>query len=159
VVLSAIGVMFSADHQRAASELVRVTRPGGRIALASWTPTGFIGGLLGIVGRHVAPPPGAQPPVRWGQESVVAQLLGEGVADVSASTHVVRQRFGSAEDFADLFITYYGPTRVAFGRLGAEEQVAFRSDLVAHARSSARSDGPGLVSDWEYSVVTATRRG
>ena len=64
VVLSAIGVMFAADHARAASELVRVTKPGGRVALASWTPGGFVGGMLGIVGRHVAPPPGAQSPVR-----------------------------------------------------------------------------------------------
>jgi SAM-dependent methyltransferase len=158
VVLSAIGVMFSADHHRAAAELVRVTRPGGRIALASWTPSGFVGGMLGIVGRYAPPPPGAQPPVRWGQESVVAELLGEEAVDVSATTHVIRQRFASAEDFADLFITYYGPTHVAFHRLGADKQAAFRADLVAHAAASDISGGPGVVSDWEYCVVTATRR-
>ena len=60
--LSAIGVMFTADHERAAAELVRVVKPGGRIALASWTPTGFVGQLLKTVGRHAAPPPGALPP-------------------------------------------------------------------------------------------------
>ena len=157
VVLSAIGVMFSADHQRAAAELVRVTRPGGRIAVASWTPTGFVGGMLGIVGRHVAPPPGAQSPVRWGEESVVADLLGEGVTGVTSSTHVVRQRFGSAEEFADLFLTYYGPTHAAFNRLDHEGGAALRADLVAHAEASDSGEGPGVVSDWEYRVVTATR--
>jgi SAM-dependent methyltransferase len=158
VVVSAIGVMFSADHQRAADEILRVTRPGGRIALASWTPAGFVGGMLGIVGRHVPPPPGARPPVRWGEESVVSELLGDAVTDLSCTTHQVRQRFGSAEDFADLFITYYGPTHVAFNRLGADKQATFRADLVAHAESSDVSDGPGIVCDWEYCVITATRR-
>ena len=71
-VFSAIGVMFAADHARAAGELVRVARHGGRIALASWTPEGFVGGMLAAVGRHVSPPPGAQPATRWGVESVVA---------------------------------------------------------------------------------------
>ena len=79
-VFSAIGVMFAADHARAASELVRVARKGGRIALASWTPEGFVGGMLAAVGRHVSPPPGAQPATRWGVEAVVAELLGDGVA-------------------------------------------------------------------------------
>ena len=90
--ISAIGVMFAADHDRAAAELVRVVRPGGRIAVASWTSSGFVGGILGIVG-HVAPPPGAQSPVGWGEEDVVAELLGGGVERVSSSVHTVTERF------------------------------------------------------------------
>ena len=86
VVLSAIGVMFAADHDAAARELVRVTRPGGRIGLASWTPEGFVGGILRTVGAHVSPPPGAQPATRWGTEEVVAGLLGDGVTDVRSVT-------------------------------------------------------------------------
>lgn len=97
VAVSAIGVMFAADHDRAASELVRVVRPGGRIVVASWTRSGFVGGILGIVGRHVAPPPGAQSPVRWGEEEVVAELLGSRVGHVQSSLHTVTQRFTSAE--------------------------------------------------------------
>jgi SAM-dependent methyltransferase len=61
-VLSSIGVMFTADHDRAAAELVRVCRPGGRIGMANWTPTGFVGQMLKTVGKHVPPPPAAQPP-------------------------------------------------------------------------------------------------
>lgn len=159
-VVSAIGVMFAADHARAARELVRVTRAGGRIALASWTPTGFVGGILGIVGRHVSPPPGAQSPVRWGVEETVAELLGDGVVGVASSVETVTQRFTDGEAFADLFLAYYGPTHMAANALGPEGRDALRADLVAHANASARPDSsPGhLVLDWEYRIVTAEKR-
>lgn len=158
--VSAIGVMFAADHERAASELVRVVRPGGRIVLASWTRSGFVGGILGIVGQHVSPPPGAQSPVRWGEEDVVAGLLGDEVGGVQSSLHAVTQRFASAEAFADLFLTYYGPTRAAATRLDDAGRAALRADLVAHAEANARhrGTGAGVVLDWEYRIVTATRR-
>ena len=106
VAVSAIGVMFAADHDRAAAELVRVVRPGGRIAVASWTRSGFVGGILGIVGRHVSPPPGAQSPVRWGEEDVVAELLGGGVETgrfLGAHRHrEVPQRRGVRRPLPDL---------------------------------------------------------
>ena len=160
VVLSAIGVMFAADHARSASELVRVTKPGGRIALASWTPGGFVGGMLGIVGRHVAPPPGAQSPVRWGVEETVAELLGADVTPVRSTLHTVTQRFADAESFADLFLAYYGPTHMAAAALTPQGREALRADLVAHAVAGARPDSPGdhLVLDWEFRIVTAERK-
>jgi ubiquinone/menaquinone biosynthesis C-methylase UbiE len=156
--ISAIGVMFAADHDRAAAELARVVRAGGRIALASWTRSGFVGGILGIVGTHVQPPPGAQSPVRWGEEDVVAELLGDRVGDVQSSLHTVTQRFTSAEAFADLFLTCYGPTRAAAMRLDEDGRAALRADLVAHAAANDRVTGAGVVLDWEYRIVTATRR-
>ncbi len=143
--LSAIGVMFAADHARAARELVRVARPGGRIAIASWTPEGFVGGMLAAVGRHVSPPPGAQPATRWGVEAVVAELLGDDVTDVASITHTVRQRFARAEDYADLFLTYYGPTYSAANRLDDEGRAALRADLIALAHSFDRAPGDGVV--------------
>jgi ubiquinone/menaquinone biosynthesis C-methylase UbiE len=158
VVLSAIGVMFSADHARAARELARVCRSGGRIAVASWTPEGFVGGMLAAVGRHVAPPAGAQPATRWGTEAVVAELLGDAVTDVASTTATVTQRFADAEAFVDLFLTYYGPTYAAAGRLSDDGRAALRADLVELASSYDRGDGAGLVADWEYRIVTATRR-
>lgn len=157
VVVSAIGVMFSADHERAAAELVRVTRPGGRIALASWTASGFVGGMLAIVGRHATPPPGARSPLRWGDEDEVAGMLGGGVTDVSSRTAVVTQRFASAEQFVDLFVDTYGPTHMVHRRLSEEGRAAFRADLADHVRRSSRSPGEEIVSDWEYRIVTATR--
>ncbi|MBM7512262.1 ubiquinone/menaquinone biosynthesis C-methylase UbiE [Nocardioides cavernae] len=158
VVLSAIGVMFAADHDAAARELVRVTRPGGRIGLASWTPEGFVGGILRTVGAHVSPPPGAQPATRWGTEEVVAGLLGDGVTDVSSVTATVTQRFTDGAAFADLFLTYYGPTFAAASRLDDQGRAALRADLIALAESHDRGEGDGLVCDWEYRIVTATRR-
>jgi SAM-dependent methyltransferase len=157
-VLSAIGVMFAADHARAAEELVRVARPGGRIGLASWTPEGFVGGMLATVGRHVTPPAGAQPATRWGVESIVADLLGDDVDDVRSVTSTVRQRFSSAEEFADLFLTYYGPTFMAASRLDDQGRAAFRADLVSLASTFDRDSGDRVVTDWEYRIVTATRR-
>lgn len=158
--ISAIGVMFAADHDRAAAELARVVPAGGRIALASWTRSGFVGGILGIVGRLVPPPPGAQSPVRWGEEDVVAELLGDRVGDVQSSLHVVTQRFASAEAFADLFLTYYGPTRAASLRLDEKGRTALRGELVTLAETNDRGHGTsaGVVLDWEYRIVTATRR-
>ncbi|MGZ5403071.1 MAG: methyltransferase domain-containing protein [Nocardioides sp.] len=158
IVVSAIGVMFSADHQRAARELARVCRRGGRIAVASWTPEGFVGGMLAAVGRHVSPPAGAQPPTRWGHEDVVAGLLGDDVIDVDSVTATVTQRFADADAFADLFLTYYGPTYSAANRLTEEGRAALRDDLVALANSFDRGQGSGLVVDWEYRIVSATRR-
>jgi ubiquinone/menaquinone biosynthesis C-methylase UbiE len=156
VALSAIGVMFSADHERAAAELVRVCRPGGRIGLASWTAEGFVGQILATVGRHVSPPAGAQPPTRWGNEGVVATLLGDRVRDVSSVTATVTQRFSDAESFADLFLTYYGPTYAAAQRLPEDGRAALRADLVALASGANRGSGDGVVLDWEYRIVTAT---
>jgi ubiquinone/menaquinone biosynthesis C-methylase UbiE len=161
-VLSAIGVMFTADHDRAAAELVRVCRPGGRIGVASWTAEGFIGRLLKTVTAHVPPPPVALPPTRWGNEEVVRELLGPEVTDVTSSTHVVTQRFVSAEAFADFMLTYYGPTYTAAQRLDAHRRAALRDDLVALAQSLDNADDSGadagVALDWQYRVVTATRR-
>jgi ubiquinone/menaquinone biosynthesis C-methylase UbiE len=157
-VLSAIGVMFTADHDRAAAELVRVCRRGGRIGMANWTPTGFVGRLLGAVGKHVPPPPTAQPPTRWGSEQVVAELLGERVHDLASYTASLTQRFPSAEAFADFFLTYYGPTHVAAARLDDSGRAALRADLVRIARQANRALDGTFVSDWDYLVVTAKKR-
>jgi ubiquinone/menaquinone biosynthesis C-methylase UbiE len=157
-VLSAIGVMFTADHDRAAGELVRVCRPGGRIGLASWTPSGFVGQMLKTVGKHVPPPPAAQPPTRWGTEEAVVELLGERVHDVASYTATVTERFASPDAFADFFLTHYGPTHAAAAKLDDEGGAALRSDLVRLAHQADRSPDGTFVSDWDYLVVTAEKR-
>ena len=157
-VVSAIGVMFTADHDRAAAELVRVCKPGGTIGLANWTAEGFIGRVLTTVGTHVAPPPVALPPIRWGNEAVVRELLGDAVTGVSSQTHVVTQRFLSEESFADFLLTYYGPTYTAAQRLDDEGRAAFRADLVALAHDTNQATDGSFVNDWEYRVLTAERR-
>jgi SAM-dependent methyltransferase len=157
-VMSAIGVMFTADHERAARELARVCRPGGRIGLASWTPTGFIGQLLKTVGKHVPPPAGAKPPTRWGSEEGIRELLGERSSELHFSTETVAQRFLSPEHFADFFVAEYGPTLKASEQLPDDGKQAFRANLIGLATDANRSDDGTLVCDWEYLVAVATRR-
>jgi SAM-dependent methyltransferase len=156
-VMSAIGVMFTADHERAARELVRVCKPGGRVAVANWTPAGFIGQLLKTVGKYAPPPPGAQPPTRWGDEAVVRELLADGSSEIDCTTHTVTERFLSPEHFADFFINEYGPTLKASQAQSDEGREAFRTDLVNLAAAANRATDGALVCDWEYLVAVATR--
>jgi SAM-dependent methyltransferase len=156
-VLSAIGVMFTANHQRAADELARVCRPGGTIGLLSWTPEGFVGGILKTVGRHAPPPAGALPATRWGSEETVRELLGEHATDVAFTTGSVTQRFPSAEFFADFFLEHYGPTLKAAESLPEEGRRALRGDLTALAAESNRATGDVYLGDWDYLVSVAKR--
>ena len=155
-VVSAIGVMFTADHARAAAELVRVCTPGGTIGLANWTAEGFIGRVLRTVGTHVPPPPVALPPTRWGDEQVVRELLGADVT-VTSETHAVTQRFLSPQGFADFMLTYYGPTYTAAQRLDDRGRAAFRDDLVALANDTNLASDGTFVTDWEYRVISAVK--
>lgn len=157
-VLSAIGTMFTANHQQTADEMVRVCRPGGRIGMANWTPSGFVGRMLQTVGRHVAPPAGALPPTRWGNPQVVAELFDGQVDDLRTWTTAVRQRFLSVGHFADFFLTNYGPTLKAAAKLDEAGRAAFRADLIALAEEfNIAADGT-FVSEWEYLLVSARKR-
>jgi ubiquinone/menaquinone biosynthesis C-methylase UbiE len=157
-VVSAIGVMFAADQEQAAGELVRVCRAGGRIGVASWTPDGFVGQMLKVVGKHLPPPPGAVSPLRWGTEDGVGQLLGSRVRDIASHTASVAPRFVSPEEFADFFLVNYGPTFVAASALDDVGRAALRGDLVELGRRSNRAHDDTFVCDWDYLVVTAVKR-
>jgi SAM-dependent methyltransferase len=156
-VLSAIGVMFTADHERAARELTRVCRPDGTVGLINWTPTGFVGQMLKTVGSHVAPPPGLQPPPRWGTEDYVRELLGDRVAEISFRTDAITARFPSPQFFADFFIENYGPTRKASEALEGEGRTAFRNDLAELAAGMSRAEDGTAILDLEYLVAVARR--
>jgi ubiquinone/menaquinone biosynthesis C-methylase UbiE len=125
-VTSVFGSMFAPDHRRAAAELVRVCRPGGTIALASWTPEGFLGALFGTVASHVPPPAGIASPLRWGSERHLAELFGDDVT----WTHRRRTftfRFTSAEAFVETFVRYYGPTLKAAEAAGPKLEEDLRA--------------------------------
>lgn len=131
VVMSMFGVMFAPRPDQVAQELVRVTRPGGRIALANWTPDGFIGQMFRIVGKHVSPPADTPSPLLWGAEAKVSERLGDGVIDVRATTRMITLNFPfDAAATVDAFITWYGPTVRAYAMLDGAGKEAFRSDLV-----------------------------
>jgi SAM-dependent methyltransferase len=144
-VLSIYGVMFAPDHHRAAAELARVCRPGGRIALASWTPDGFIGETFQIFSRYLPPAPGLQPPVRWGDPAYLDSLFGQVVLSMTSERRTAIFRFGSAEENVDFFRTYYGPTLRAFESLDAPRRESLRNDLLALARRYDRNGGTGSI--------------
>lgn len=159
-VISALGVMFAPNHEGAASELVRVCRPGGMIAIASWTPDGFIGQMFRTVGKHVPPPAGVKPPPLWGSEDHVRALLGDGVDDMRVEKHTMSQRFRSAQEFVDLFRDFYGPTLKAFEALDDAGKESLEADLLELAREfDRRKDGGAVAIEAEYLVAIATRAG
>jgi ubiquinone/menaquinone biosynthesis C-methylase UbiE len=133
-VMSVFGCMFAPDHVRAAAELIRVCRPGGTIALASWTPDGFIGELFRTVGGHVPPPAGVPSPMLWGTEAHLRELLGEGIASLEVAERTFTWRLPSAEHFVTFFRLWYGPTLKAFAALEDGARDALEHDLVELAR-------------------------
>src|SRR5918995_2119235 len=145
-VTSVFGAMFAPDHGKAAGELVRVCRPGGTIALASWTPDGFIGELFRTVGAHVPPPAGVQSPMLWGTEAHLRRLLGDSIASLETEERTFTFRSESAQEFVDFFRTWYGPTLRAFAALEGDARDALEADLIALARRSDRlGSGTGAI--------------
>ncbi len=156
-VLSTFGVMFTPSHERAAAELLRVCRPGGRIGLANWTPEGFVGQMFKVIGRHVPPPAGVPSPLAWGTDDRVTELLGSG-ADVHIERRHFVFRYRSAEDFVNTFCTYYGPTVRACAALDEAGQASMRQELTALAEEHNRHDGDALAVPSEYLEIVASRR-
>jgi len=160
-VLSSVGVMFAPHHQAAADELVRVCRPGGTIGLLSWTPEGFIGEMFATMKPYApAPPPGAQPPPLWGSEEHVRGLLGDRVAEVSASRAVLRvDHFGTPADFRDYFKSHYGPTIVVYRAIADDPEKVAALDRALEELAERYDTGSGgrTVLDWEYLLLTCER--
>jgi ubiquinone/menaquinone biosynthesis C-methylase UbiE len=158
-VLSTFGVMFSPDQARAASELARVCRPGGRIGLASWTPEGFVGRMFKVLGRHVPPPPaGVQPPSRWGVEAHLRELFGDRAVAVAVTPRVFSFRYRSPAHFVDVFRTWYGPVHKAFAALPADKAAALERDLVDLLGEMNRAGPDSLVVPSEYLEAVVTVR-
>ncbi len=157
VALSTVGVMFAPDPRRAAQELIRVVRPGGRIGLANWTPEGFVGQMFKIVGQHVPPLTGIPSPLQWGTEPWLNELLG-GECDLVVIRRNHTFRFRSAEDYFETFKAFYGPLVKALAALDEAGQRSLGDQLVGLANRCNRSDNPALSIDAEYLEVVATRR-
>ena len=158
VVLSTLGVMFAPNQEKAASEMLRVCRPGGKIGLANWTPEGFIGNMFRTMGKHVPPPPGIKPPPLWGTEERVRELFGEGVSSLEAMRKSYAWRYPSAESFVEYFRDYYGPTLKAFESLDEGGREALARDLEALLAQWNTSGDETLVVPSEYLEVVALRR-
>jgi SAM-dependent methyltransferase len=158
VVATIFGAMFAPRPERVAAELLRVCRPGGRIAMANWTKEGFIGQMFKTFARFIAPP-GMPAPVLWGDESVVRERFGAGVSDLRLTRVKYRfdYPFGPA-DVVEFFRQHYGPTTRAFGSLGDPEQTALRTELVDLWTSENQSGEPArTIVDAEYLEVVGVR--
>ena len=156
-VVSTFGVMFAPDQTRAASELLRVCRPGGRIGLANWTPEGFVGQMFKILGRHLPPPAGLQPPSRWGIETNLRSLFGD-AALISVTRRLFNFRYRSAAHFIDVFRNWYGPVHKAFAALPSDGATALERDLTELLDSMNRAGTASLVVPSEYLEVVITKK-
>ncbi|MDV3127047.1 class I SAM-dependent methyltransferase [Mycobacterium sp. 21AC1] len=158
VVVSCIGVMFAPHHQQSADELVRVTRPGGRIGLISWTPEGFIGRLFATMKPYVpAPPPGVSPPPLWGDEEHLCSLLADRVGDVVARRRTLAvDMFDDGAAFRDYFKANYGPTISAYRAIegDADRVAALDADIAALGDRYLT----GSSMEWEYLLTVARKR-
>jgi ubiquinone/menaquinone biosynthesis C-methylase UbiE len=157
-VLSSFGVMFTPDHARAAHEMVRVLRPGGRLGLANWTPRGFVGQIFAAVGRHVPPPAGLTPPSRWGTEDHLRELFGPSASDIHATYRDFTFRYRSPRHWIEVFRTWYGPVNKAFAALPDEGQQALERDLLAVIDRFNCSGDSTMVVPSEYAEVVIGKK-
>jgi len=155
VALSTFGVMFTPDQEKAAGELARVVRKGGRIGLANWTPEGFIGQLFKIIGRHVPPPAGVRSPALWGTEERLAELFPG--HKVKATRQVFTFRYKSPEHWLQVFKTFYGPTHRAFAALNPTGQMALEGDIRALLERLNRGGKDSLVVPSDYLEIVVTK--
>jgi ubiquinone/menaquinone biosynthesis C-methylase UbiE len=158
VVLSTVGVMFAPDQRKAAGELLRVCRSGGRIGLASWTPDSFAAEMPRVFARYVPPPPGLESPSRWGKEEHVRELLGDGTGELQTTRRSFVFRYRSVEHYLRMLQTHLGPTRQSFQSLNAEEKESLTGDLTDLVNRFNRSGDETMVVPSDYLEVVATKR-
>jgi SAM-dependent methyltransferase len=151
---STCGIMFAPDHEAVAGELARVTKPGGRIALANWTPTGGLAKMFAVMAPYLpAPPPSS--PFAWGDQARATELLGEAF-ELQLEEHVSTLRVPSGEAYWELFSTSYGPTKTLADNL-AERREDLHRDWVEFFETNYREDGE-IVHTREFLLVLGTRR-
>jgi ubiquinone/menaquinone biosynthesis C-methylase UbiE len=157
VVVSTFGVMFVADHDRAAAELLRVTRHGGKIGMANWTPEGFIGQLFKTIGKHLPPPPGAKSPALWGTRPRINEMFESHASSIKSAQRNFVFRYRSSEHWLEIFKNYYGPVLKTFAALQQPAQVALENDLKALIGNFNRSGDGTMVVPSEYLEIVITR--
>jgi len=156
--MTMFGAMFAPRPERVAAELVRVCRPGGTIAMANWTPDGFVAKMFGAGARFVPPPEGVPSPLLWGDEGTVKQRLASGTSEVRTT----RQKIGMDFPFApgevvQFFRQYFGPTNVAFSKLDPQKQIEYAAELEKLWHENNEAAGDRTLVHAEYLEVTARR--
>jgi SAM-dependent methyltransferase len=157
VVLSTFGAMFTPEHSRAAREMLRVVRKGGRIGMANWTPEGFLGQLFRVIAAQVPPPAGTQSPMLWGSEPRIVELLGPQATDIRCERRNFNFRYRSAAHWIEVFRNFYGPTHKAYAALDPARQARL-SEEITELLERLNVGGPSsLVIPGEYLEVVVTR--
>jgi SAM-dependent methyltransferase len=157
VTMSIFGAMFAPDQPQTAAELLRVTKPGGRIGMANWTPAGSVGQMFQTISKHAPPPPGVESPLGWGTEDRVRELFGDGVSEIGFERRISRQPFRSADHYVDFFRTYFGPTQMAYERVGPEGEDALTADLRSFLDQANTAGDRAMVLEAEYLQLIATK--
>ncbi len=157
VVMSTFGVMFTPDQDRAAAELVRVCRPGGKIGLANWTPDGFIGQLFKTIGKYIAPPPGVRSPALWGTRARINELFERSAGEIKTAQRYFAFRYQSPAHWIHVFRSYYGPLLKAFAALDASAQAALEKDVTQLIERFNRAEDGTMVVPSEYLEIVITR--
>jgi SAM-dependent methyltransferase len=157
VVVSTFGVMFTPNQDKAALELLRVCKSGGKIGLANWTPEGFIGQVFKILGKYLPPPSGAKSPALWGTRAALEEMFGAQSRSIKAGSRLFNFRYRSPEHFLDVFRTFYGPVLKAFATLDTASQQNLRNDLHALIVRMNKSGDATMVVPSEYLEVVITR--
>jgi SAM-dependent methyltransferase len=158
IVVTMFGAMFAPRPERTAAELLRVCRSGGTIAMANWTPEGFVGKMFALNAKHVPPPAGVPAPVLWGKEDVVRERFGKGAAKIEIQRRIAEFDYPySPADTVGFFRTYFGPTQVAFSRLDAAGQKALADDLTRLWADNNRGTADRTVINAEYLEVVVHR--
>jgi ubiquinone/menaquinone biosynthesis C-methylase UbiE len=157
VVLSTFGVMFTPNQEKAANELMRVCKTGGKIGLACWTPEGFIGQLFKLLAKYIPPMPGVKSPSAWGTESRLQELFGESISLTTKRKNFVF-RYLSAQHWLDVFRSYYGPLLKAFAALDPQQQENLSKEVLHLLDSFNTSDNDTLVLPSEYLQIVGIRR-
>jgi SAM-dependent methyltransferase len=158
-VLSVFGTMFAPDHRQAADEIIRVTRPGGTVGLASWTPDGFIGQMFRVITGHVPGPPGVASPLLWGTGQHLAELFAGAAATIRSVERTCTWRFAAPGDFTAFFRRWYGPTLKAFDALSEGGRAELEADLTSLAsRWDRNGDGGSVAIPATYLETVITLR-
>lgn len=157
-VVSTFGVMFTADQDRAAAELLRACRSGGKIGLANWTPEGFIGQLFKVIGKHLPPPAGVRSPALWGTRARLAEMFGKDATAIVAEPRIFTFRYRSPKHFVEIFRNYYGPMLKVFETLDDAGKTSLARDVIDLVERSNTADDGTMVVPGEYLEVVITKR-
>jgi ubiquinone/menaquinone biosynthesis C-methylase UbiE len=157
-VMSTFGVMFTPNQDKAATELLRVCKSGGKIGLANWTPEGFIGQVFKTLGKYLPPPAGAKSPALWGTRARITEMFGTAAASIQVESRNFVFRYRSPEHFFDIFKSYYGPMLKAFAALDEMNQRGLQNDLLALIGNMNRANDGTMIVPSEYLEVVIVKR-